>query len=142
MNRNQRTTLTVRTIVEKPVELTWKHWNNPEDIVVWYTASDDWQTSKVENNLEPDGNFNYRMEAKDGSFSFNFEGKYDQVTENEKIGYTIADGRKVNIEFIPSDNSTEIVETFEAERTNSLEMQQAGWQAILDNFKKYMEMNF
>jgi uncharacterized protein YndB with AHSA1/START domain len=81
------------------------------------------------------------MEAKDGSFGFDFGGTYDAVKENEYLEYTIGDGRKVKISFIPQGTSTKVVENFEAETTNSVELQRTGWQSILDNFKKYTEAN-
>jgi uncharacterized protein YndB with AHSA1/START domain len=89
--------------------------------------------------LKVGGRFLSRMEAKDGSFGFDFGGIYDEVRINEGISYTIGDGRKVNITFIGQENDTKIIETFDSENINPIELQQAGWQAILDNFKKYTE---
>jgi uncharacterized protein YndB with AHSA1/START domain len=133
--------ITVQAIIEAPIEKVWKSWTTPEDIVKWNNASDDWHTTRAENDLRTGGKFLSRMEAKDGSFGFDFEGVYERVNTNEHIEYSIVDGRKVKINFINIGNGTRIVEVFEAENTNSIEQQQAGWQAILDNFKKYVESN-
>ncbi|MEO8445998.1 MAG: SRPBCC family protein [bacterium] len=135
----EKTKITIETTVKVPAEKAWELWSAPEHIVKWCNASDDWHTTKAENDLRPGGEFVSRMEAKDGSAGFDFGGKYDEVTVNEKIGYTIDDGRKVDIIFSGNGDETKIVETFEAESANSIEMQRTGWQAILDNFKKYSE---
>ena len=132
-------TITIKTTVNAPVEKVWKIWNAPEHIVKWNSASDDWHTPKAQNDLRPGGRFTARMEAKDGSMGFDFFGVYDVVRPNEKIGYTIGDGRKVDIYFRRNGEATDIEETFETEKTNPEEMQRGGWQAILDNFKKYAE---
>jgi len=132
-------TITVEAVVHAPVESVWTYWNEPKHITKWSTASEDWHTPFAENDLRVGGKFVSRMEAKDGSFGFDFGGVYDEVVANERIAYTIGDSRKVEVRFIRQDNSTTIIESFEAEGTNPVEMQQAGWQAILDNFKKYAE---
>lgn len=131
--------ITIKTTVNAPVDKVWKIWSNPEHIVKWSTASEDWHTPKATNDLRPGGRFSSRMEAKDGSMGFDFWGTYDVVKLHEKIGYTLGDGRKVDIFFHSHGESTDINETFEAEEQNPEEMQRAGWQAILDNFKKYTE---
>jgi len=131
--------ITVEAIVHSPVESVWKYWTEPKHITQWNQASDDWHTPFAENDLRAGGKFVSRMEAKDGSFGFDFGGVYDEVLINESISYTLGDGRKVKIDFIRQNNDTKIVESFEAEETHAIEMQQAGWQAILDNFKKYAE---
>ncbi len=141
METSGKTTITVETTVNAPVQKVWEFWTGPEHIVKWNNASDDWHTPRAENDLRVGGKFWSRMEAKDGSFGFDFGGIYDEVTTNEVIAYTIDDGRKVKITFSPSGNETRIVETFEAESMNSIELQRTGWQAILDNFKKYAESN-
>jgi len=133
------TEITVEAIVKAPVERVWKYWTEPEHIKQWNNASEDWHTPHAENDLRVGGAFSSRMEAKDGSFGFDFGGVYDEVSEHERIVYTLGDGRKVAINFISQGEATRVVETFEAEETNAVEMQQAGWQAILDNFKKYAE---
>jgi len=132
-------TITVQTSVNAPVEKVWRLWSQPEHITKWAAASDDWHTTKAENDLRTGGTFTSRMEAKDGSFGFDFGGVYDEVRENEHIAYTLGDGRKVTIDFTPQGDKTGIVQTFDPESENPREMQQGGWQAILDNFKKYAE---
>jgi uncharacterized protein YndB with AHSA1/START domain len=133
--------ITIESTVNAPVEKVWKFWSAPEHITQWCAASDDWHTPRAENDLRTGGKFSSRMEAKDGSFGFDFGGEYDEVKTNELITYTIGDGRKVRIDFTQQGNATKIVETFEAEEQNPIEMQRGGWQAILDNFKKYTEAN-
>lgn len=135
------TIITVESRVNRPVEKVWEFWTGPEHITKWNNASDDWHTPCAENDLRVGGKFVARMEAKDGSFGFDFEGVYDEVKFNRLIEYTMADGRKVKIVFTSQGNVTSVVESFDAESTNSAEMQKEGWQAILDNFKKYAEIN-
>lgn len=139
MAKGNPVTLTVEAVIHAPVDIVWEYWTDPKHITQWNKASDDWHTPYAENDLKAGGKFVSRMEAKDGSFGFDFGGVYDEVRVNERIAYTIGDGRKVKVDFIRQDNDTRIIETFEAEETNAIEMQQAGWQAILDNFKKYVE---
>lgn len=134
-----KTNITVQTLVEAPVEKVWNSWNKPEHITKWNSASDDWHTPKASNDLRVGGKFNATMAAKDGSMSFDFEGTYKTVKPNQLIEYTIADGRAVKIVFEAKGTKTQITETFEAESENPVEMQRGGWQAILDNFKKYTE---
>ena len=135
-------TITVETDVNAPIEKVWNYFTNPKHIVKWNNASDDWHTPRAENDLRVGGNFTYRMEAKDGSFGFDFGGKYDSVEEHKYIEYTIGDGRKVKVSFnTTGNNQTHVTENFEAENTHSVEMQRGGWQNILDNFKKYTEAN-
>jgi uncharacterized protein YndB with AHSA1/START domain len=135
------TEITIEATVNAPVEVVWDLWTAPEHITQWNNASPDWHTTKAENDLRAGGKFLSRMEAKDGSFGFDFGGVYDQVITNELIAYTLGDGRKAKISFINEDEETKIVTVFEAESQNSIEMQKGGWQAILDNFKKYAEAN-
>lgn len=139
METKINTKITVETTVKSPIEKTWMLWTSPEHITKWNNASDDWHTPRAENDLRVGGKFLLRMEAKDGSFGFDFEGVYDQVKTNELISYTMSDGRKTTITFSTLGNETKVTETFDAENQNSIEMQRAGWQAILDNFKKYVE---
>lgn len=139
MGTGNPATITVETIVHSPVESVWKFWTEPKHIMQWNNASDDWHTPYAENDLKVGGKFVSRMEAKDGSFGFDFGGVYDEVSMYETISYTMGDGRKVKISFIRQGNDTQIIESFDAEETNSMEMQQAGWQSILDNFKRYAE---
>jgi uncharacterized protein YndB with AHSA1/START domain len=131
--------ITVSALVNAPIETVWQKWTTPQDIIQWNNASDDWHTTKAENDLRIGGRFLSRMEAKDGSMGFDFNGIYDNVLENQLIEYKIEGGRKVSVEFSVEDNKTKVAETFEAEDINSIELQQMGWQAILDNFKRYVE---
>ncbi|NOU94409.1 polyketide cyclase [Paenibacillus sp. LMG 31456] len=132
--------ITVETTVHAPVEKVWEYWTEPQHITKWSFASNDWHAPNAENDLRVGGKFLTRMEAKDGSFGFDFGGVYDDVRTNEFISYTLGDGRIVTITFISQENDTKIIETFDAESTNSIEMQKAGWQAFLDNFAKYSEI--
>ena len=136
-----RTQITVTATINAPINKVWESWNKPEHITQWCQASDDWHAPKAENDLRTGGKFSTTMAAKDGSFSFDFGGVYDEVRENEIIAYTIDDGRKVKVVFETEGDNTRVTETFEAENTNSVEMQRDGWQAILNNFKKYTEAN-
>ncbi|WP_342599085.1 SRPBCC family protein [Psychrobacillus sp. FSL H8-0483] len=131
--------LTVEAIVHAPVEKVWEYWTLPEHITKWNSPSEDWHTPSAENDLRVGGKFVSRMEAKDGSFGFDFGGIYDEVRTRDFISYTLEDGRKVEITFIPQENDTKVVEVFDPETINPVEMQQEGWQAILNNFKKYAE---
>lgn len=133
--------IAIETTVKATVAKVWDFWTKPEHILKWNQASDDWHTTRAENDLREGGKFSSRMEAKDGSFGFDFDGIYDKVKVNEYIEYTMGDGRKVKIIFTGNGNETNIVETFEVENANPVEMQRDGWQAILDNFKKYVETN-
>jgi uncharacterized protein YndB with AHSA1/START domain len=139
METQQKTVLTVETTINAPVERVWQYWTSPEHITKWCSPSDDWHTPTAENDLRTGGKFSSRMEAKDGSMGFDFAGVYDDVRPNEYIEYTIGDGRKVEITFSSDGSQTTVVENFEAESINPIEMQQGGWQAIIDNFKKYTE---
>ena len=133
--------ITVETTIQAPVEKVWKYWTQPEHIINWSFASDDWHTPAAENDLREGGKFSSTMAAKDGSMSFDFGGVYTKVDEHKVIEYTLDDGRTVAITFSAEGDATKIVETFEAETQNAVEFQQAGWQAILNNFKKYTERN-
>ena len=141
MEANDKTIVTVKALIHAPVELVWKMWITPEDIVKWNYASDDWHSPKAVNDVREGGKFNYRMEATDGSAGFDFTGVYEKVRVNGFIEYRIDDGRKVKVYFIPNEKMTEVVETFETENENPVEMQRDGWQSILDNFKKHVENN-
>lgn len=131
--------LTVKVSIDSTLETVWNKWNNPKDITKWYNASDDWHTPTAENELKVGGKFNYRMEAKDGSFGFDFTGIYTEVKPQERTAILLGDGRKMNVVFESVNNKIIITENFEPENENSKELQQQGWQAILDNFKKYVE---
>lgn len=133
--------ITVQNTVNAPVSKVWEYWSKPEHITKWCNASDDWHAPWATNDLTAGGKFATRMEAKDGSFGFEFGGVYDVVKENEAIEYTMGDGRKVQVYFTSQGDTTKVVESFEPESQNPEEMQRGGWQAILDNFKKYTENN-
>lgn len=139
MDKADKEVITVQATVNAPVEKVWEFWTKPEHITQWNNASDDWHTPRAENDLREGGSFVSRMEAKDGSFGFDFGGVYTKVNTNEHIAYTMGDTRRVEVEFKAAGNSTEVIESFEAESTHSIEMQRGGWQAILNNFKKYAE---
>jgi uncharacterized protein YndB with AHSA1/START domain len=131
--------ITVEQTINAPVEIVWYNWVTPEHITQWNNASPDWHTPKAENDLRPGGKFLSRMEAKDGSFGFDFWGVYDKVEKYKLIEYTLGDNRKASITFSAEEEQTKLVETFEAENENSAELQRFGWQSILDNFKRYVE---
>jgi uncharacterized protein YndB with AHSA1/START domain len=133
------TPITIKTTVSKPISKVWECWTMPEHITKWSFASDDWECPKAENDLKVGGKFSSTMAAKDGSVSFDFEGIYTEVKENEKIAYVLADERKIEVLFKKIDGGVEITETFDPENENPREMQQGGWQAILNNFKKHCE---
>ncbi len=141
METQNKTIITVETAVNAPVNKVWEYWTKPEHITKWNNASEDWHTPHAENDLRAGGKFSSRMEAKDGSFGFDFGGVYDAVNTNEYIEYTIGDERKVKINFTDEGGKTKIVESFDAETENPEEMQKGGWQALLNNFKKYVEKN-
>ena len=133
-------TITVKTTIKAPLEQVWEFWSTPKHISHWNFATEDWCCPSAKNDLHPGGAFNWRMEAKDGSMGFDFMGTYDEIQPYKHIKYTLGDGRKTEISFSSTGDATEIVETFEAESSNSLAMQQSGWQSILNNFKKYAEL--
>lgn len=141
MDTANKTVITVENTVNAPVEKVWQFWTSPEHITKWNSASPDWHTPWAENDLRTGGAFKSRMEARDGSFGFEFGGVYDEVTTHERLRYTMGDGRQVDVQFTADGNSTKVVESFDAENQHSHEMQKSGWQAILDNFKKYTEEN-
>ena len=133
--------ITIKATINAPIEKVWKFWSSPEHITQWYFASEDWHAPKAENDFRTGGKFLTRMEAKDGSFGFDFEGRYELVKTNELISYTLIDERRVTITFTEVGKSTQVIETFDAENENHIDMQSAGWQNILNNFKHYTETN-
>ena len=136
---NNTNPITITTTVNASIDKVWEFWTEPKHILGWNAASDDWHTTKAENDLKIGGKFSSRMEAKDGSFGFDFGGLYTNVVKNEQIDYKLDDDRKVSILFEESGHGVRITETFDPEGENPVEMQRDGWQAILDNFKKYTE---
>ncbi|MCY2687660.1 SRPBCC family protein [Salinimicrobium sp. TH3] len=133
--------ITVETLVPLPVEKVWQLWTGTEHIKKWNFATPEWHTPSAENDLKESGKFNYRMEAKDGSQGFDFSGEYQEVEPHRLIRYRMDDGREVSIHFKPVENATFIEETFDPEQENSIQQQRDGWQAILENFRKYAESN-
>lgn len=131
--------ITIDSTINANSEKVWECWTEPDHITNWNFASDDWCCPSAENDMTVGGTYKARMEAKDGSFGFDFEAVYDEIIEHKKIVYTIADGRKVTTTFEMLDGLTKVTTSFEAESENSIEMQRDGWQAILDNFKKYVD---
>ena len=135
----QTQVLQIETVIQRPVAEVWTYWTEPEHINAWNAASDDWHTTEATNDVQAGGRFSSHMAAKDGSMGFDFSGVYDDVVVNEKLAYTLDDGRHVTVLFEANGDETNVVETFEAESANPPEMQQAGWQSILDRFKEYAE---
>ncbi|MFT3980822.1 MAG: SRPBCC family protein [Ferruginibacter sp.] len=138
---NNPVIVTIEARVKAPVQKVWEYFNAVEHVTKWNQASPDWHSPYGENDLREGGRFSYRMEAKDGSFGFDFGGKYDVVTPFSYIEYTMDDGRKVKAWFREENGVTTITEKFDAETQNPVEMQQQGWQSILDSFRKYTESN-
>ncbi len=129
----------IEALINRAPEKVWEFWTKPEHIMEWNNASPDWHTPHAQNDLRPGGSFSSRMEARDGSMGFDFGGVYDDVHPYELISYTMSDGRKVVVNFEPEGGGTRVRESFMPEAENPLEFQKSGWQAILDNFKKYAE---
>jgi len=132
-------TITIQASINAPVEKVWKFYTEPEHITQWNNASDDWHTPSAKNDLKTGGKFVFRMEAKDGSKGFDFEGKYDEVKNHKLISYSMSDGRKVKITFNQEGPKTKVITTFDPENENPIEIQRDGWQSILNNFKNYVE---
>ncbi|MBR7746099.1 SRPBCC family protein [Undibacterium baiyunense] len=130
--------ITVETIIAAPIAKVWTLYNAPEHIKNWNAASDDWHTTASTVDLREGGQFSSRMEAKDGSMGFDFAGTFTKIVEHKLIEYTFGD-RKATIQFADSEDGVKLDITFEAETTYSPEQQQQGWQAILNNFKRYVE---
>lgn len=135
----ENTAITIEATVNAPITKVWEYWTEPEHIKQWAFAADTWHAPYAENDLSVGGKFSTTMAAKDGSVSFDFWGIYTEIIEHELIAYEMGDGRKVKITFSEQDAETHIVETFDPENENPLEMQRDGWQAILNNFKKHVE---
>lgn len=130
--------IAVSVSVEKPINEVWVAYTSPEHIVGWNFASEEWHTTRSEVDLRVGGSFNSRMEAKDGSEGFDFAGTYTKVVVNELLEYEFG-GRLASVAFTPEETGTEVEVSFDSEDENSVELQRQGWQAILDNFKKYTE---
>ena len=133
--------ITVSENISADTQKVWDCWTAPEHITNWNFASDDWHCPSAENDLRVGGKYSARMEAKDGSFGFDFEAVYDEVIDQKKIAYTMPDGRQAITDFENLDGKTKVTTTFDAEKENPIDMQKDGWQSILNNFKKYVEAN-
>ncbi len=130
--------ITVETQIKAPAQKVWRAYTTPEDIVKWNAASDDWHTTKATVDLREGGAFSSRMEAKDGSFGFDFEGTYSKIKPGELIEYEFGD-RHSTVDFIQGKDAVTVRVSFDAESEHPIEMQRDGWQAILNNFKKHVE---
>ena len=131
----------IQTTVKSSIEKVWAAWTTPADINQWNAASDDWHNPRSTNDLRVGGKFSYRMQAKDGSMGFYFEGTYTKIVHEELIEYVLEDGRCVSVAFESASKGITVVEKFDAEDSNSAEMQRQGWQSILDRFGSYVEAN-
>lgn len=139
--RMNKEAITIETTLQAPLERVWQAFTTPADIVQWNSASDDWHTPSATNDVQNGGRFVYRMEARDGSAGFDFSGVYHLVEPEKQVAYTLDDGRSVYTRFEEQNGSVRVIETFEPEKLNSLELQRAGWLAILEHFKRYVEQN-
>jgi len=131
--------ITIQATITADKKLVWESYTNPKHIIHWNFASDDWHCPSASNDLRVGGTYKARMEAKDGSFGFDFEAIYTKVSEGESFTYVLSDEREINVRFTELENKTEVVIIFDAETENSIELQKNGWQAILNNFKLYTQ---
>ncbi|MBI4136743.1 SRPBCC domain-containing protein [Candidatus Roizmanbacteria bacterium] len=138
MNKNP---ITVETTINAPMQKVWDYWNKPEHITKWAFADDTWKAPSAENDVRTGGKFKTVMAAKDKSAQFDFTGVYTNVNEHELIEYDMDDGRHVKVEFAETPEGINVTETFDPENENPEDVQRGGWQAMLDNFKKYAESN-
>ena len=134
-----KNTITILATMNADSKKVWDYYTSPEHITKWNFADPSWHCPTASNDMRVGGKYSSRMEAKDGSFGFDFEAIYDEIVDGEKFTYTLGDGRQVSVDFIGRGKETEVVVVFEPEKENPVEMQKGGWQAILDNFKKYLE---
>ena len=130
----QDNAITLSATINAPIDKVWNYWTSPEHIMQWNNASEDWHTPHAENDPRTGGKFLSRMAAKDGSFSFDFAGEYTHVEDHKSLEYKLGDEREVKVSFEGDGNTTTVTETFDPEGMNPIEMQRAGWQAILDSF--------
>ena len=131
--------ITIETTINAPIAQVWEKWTSPEHVQKWNFASPDWHCPKATSDQKVGGEFHYEMAAKDGSFSFDFWGTFQQIEEGKFISSVLGDGRKMQVTFETTEAGTKVTEQFEPENQNPEEMQKAGWQMILDNFKSYVE---
>ncbi|MDN5204632.1 SRPBCC family protein [Fulvivirgaceae bacterium BMA10] len=134
-------TVTIESTVNQGIQKVWVFWTTPEHITNWNFATPDWHCPSAEHDLKVGGKLKYHMAARDGSMAFDYAGTFTNIQSEALLEYTLDDGRKVSIKFNEKDGATQVLESFEAENQNPLERQRQGWQAILDNFKKYVESN-
>jgi uncharacterized protein YndB with AHSA1/START domain len=139
LNEDRTVKITIETLVRADPGKVWEAWNTPADIMQWNAASDDWHTTASSVDLRGGGTFRARMEAKDGSAGFDFEGTYTRVVPGRRVEYRMSDGREVRVEFAERPDGVLVTETFDAEAENSADLQRQGWQAILDNFARHVE---
>ncbi len=132
-------TVKISTVVKAPAARVWQSWTTPKHITKWNHANDDWHSPAAENDLTVGGEFIYRMESKDGKTGFDFSGIYEEIEAEKLLKYKLENDRKVTVKFTEEDGKTTVTQIFEPEDENSVETQKAGWQSILDNFKKYTE---
>ncbi|TDH24567.1 activator of HSP90 ATPase [Segetibacter sp. 3557_3] len=135
----EQTKVTITANIQSTINKVWEYYTKPEHITQWNFATDEWHCPSASNDMRVGGKYAARMEAKDGSFGFDFEATYDEVIDQKRLSYTLGDGRAVVTDFEDEGESTRVTTSFDAENQNDVEMQRAGWQAILDNFKKYVE---
>ena len=131
--------ITIETTINAPIAHVWEKWTSPEHVQNWNFASPDWHCPKATTDLQAGGEFHYEMASKDGSMSFDFWGTFQKIEEQKSLEIVIGDGRKMQVTFETTEAGTKVTEQFEPENQNPEEMQQAGWQMILDNFKSYAE---
>jgi uncharacterized protein YndB with AHSA1/START domain len=131
--------ITIETTINAPIALVWEKWTKPEHIQNWNFASPDWHCPSAKSELQAGGEFHYEMASKDGSMSFDFWGTFQQIEDGKMIASVLGDGRKMQVTFETAETGTKVTEQFEPENQNPEEMQKAGWQMILDNFKSYVE---
>lgn len=131
--------IVIEATINANLSRVWTAWNNPDDIKQWNAASDDWHTTRSVVDLREGGKFLSRMEAKDGSVGFDFEGTYTRIVPHRTIEYRMSDGREVEVQFVERGDRIHVQTTFDAETANPAEMQRAGWQPILNNFRRYIE---
>jgi uncharacterized protein YndB with AHSA1/START domain len=131
--------ISIETEVNASLDTVWSAWVTPENITEWNFATEEWCCPRAEIELKVGGKFNYRMEAKDGSMGFDFDGRFTKVTPNDSIHFELEDNRVVTVQFVETSNGVRVIEAFDAEDENSAEQQKQGWQCILNNFKKHVE---
>lgn len=137
----ESTKITIHATISAGIQKVWNYYTQPEHITKWNFASPDWHCPSASNDMRNGGKYTARMEAKDGSFGFEFEATYIEITENQKFVYVMPDGREVSVSMNEDNHLTNITVCFDAETENHVDLQRAGWQAILNNFKNYVENN-